>query len=191
MVKVITRLRRIGVLLLIGFLIIIYFALGFLYIQQGTKQRGLEQEMTRLNLVIARPLPGAEKLQAEYDKVNLLLSPMPVEVILDILVKLASESGIDVNPDSNKFRITPHSSRKEKVGTESYQVLSFRNISAQGSYDNVMAFVSALDSGKALKTLVLKKVTINRIEIKGKGEEVKIETAAILDVDLYAKDVGQ
>jgi len=54
-----------------------------------------------------------------------------------------------------------------------------------------------LDSGETLETtMVLKKVTINQIEVGGEGEEeeeeevTRTETAATLDVDLYTKPGG-
>jgi hypothetical protein len=51
-----------------------------------------------------------------------------------------------------------------------------------------MAFISDLDSGETWETMVLKRVTINRVEVTGEGEErTRTETKATLDVDLYTK----
>jgi len=74
------------------------------------------------------------------------------------------------------------------VGGGTYQVFSFKNVSAQGSYDSVMAFISDLDSGETQKTMVLTRITINQVESKGEGEEqTTTETKATLDIDLYTK----
>ena len=79
------------------------------------------------------------------------------------------------------------SSSNTAVGEGKYQVISFRDIMVQGDYDNVMAFISDLDSGETLKTMVLKRVTIKPIEINVAGEEPRTETTVILNVDIYAK----
>ena len=50
----------------------------------------------------------------------------------------------------------------------------------QGNYDNVIAFISDLDSGATMETMVLTRVTIS--EVDG-----KIETRATVDVDIYTK----
>ncbi len=192
MENLIDRLRRMGLLFLIGFLVIIYFALGFLYFQQGTKQTELEEQIAKLNITVSKPLPSAEEMLAEYDEINDYLSPMSMEAALDTIVGIASESGIDVDLDGDKFRIPKAAIREEKVGKGNYQVLSFRSIHVQGSDDSVMAFISVLDSGEALKTMVLKRVDIHQIEIPSEDEEeeTKTETVATLDVDIYTKSEG-
>ena len=188
MENLINRLRQSGILIAIGFLLIIGVALGFSYWQQGQQQKELKGQIAKLSLILSKPLPGAEKLQAEYDDVHRSLSPISVEEALEKIVGIASESGIDVDPDSGKFNIPPPGEPGEqKVGEGIYEVLSLRSISAQGDYDSVMAFISALDSGKALETMVLKRLDIIQIEVKGEGEEAKTEAKATLDVDIYTK----
>ena len=188
MENLIARLRRTGFLILVGILLIIGAGLGFVYFQQGQQQRELKGQIAKLSLILSKPLPGAEKLQTEYDKVHSYLSPISVEEALEKIVGIASESGIDVDPDSGKFNIPPPGEPgKQKVSEGIYEVLSLRSISAQGDYDSVMAFISALDSGKALETMVLKRLDIIQIEVKGEGEEAKTEAKATLDVDIYTK----
>lgn len=171
MENLITRLRHTGVLLLIGLLLIIYVGFGFVYWQQDSQQRELKEQIAQLSLVVSKPLPSDKKLRAEYDEVNRSLSPMSAKAALEIIVGIAMESGIDVDPAGGKFGIPPAAVRDEKVGEGNYQVLSFRNISVQADYDNVMAFISALDSGKTLKTMVLRRVATSQVEVKVIGEE--------------------
>ena len=185
------RFRHSGVLLFIGFVLIIYIAFGFVYWQQGLKQKDLEEQVAKISLIVAKPLADKEDLQAEYDAVNSALAMEDVEISIDeditmdtkaiaIIVGIAEKSGIDVAPDSDKLIVPSAAVREEKVGGGTYQVFSFKNVSVQGSYDNVMAFISDLDLGETpeTKTMVLKRVTINQTEI---------ETQAILDIDLYTK----
>ena len=166
-----TRFRRMGVLFLIGIFIIIYIAIGIVYFQQGAGQRELEEQITQLSLIVAKPLGSDEELRAEYDEVNLALAPMTDSDAIEMLVGIAEKSGIDVDKDAGKLRISPATVREEKMGGGTYQVLSFTGITVQGDYDQVMAFIKALDSGEALETMVLKKVTIKPVEVTFVGEE--------------------
>ena len=169
--NLITMLRRTGVLLFVGLLLIIYIAFGFVYWQQGGQQEELEEQITKLSLVLARPLPSVEKLQAEYEEVNTALAPMIDSEAIAMLVSIAEKSGIDVGPSAGKFRVPSVSPKEVKVGGGTYRVVSFGNIRVQGDYDSVMAFISDLDSGKTLPTMVLTGVTVSEVEITYSGEE--------------------
>ena len=183
------RFRQSGVLLFIGFLLIIYIAFGFVYWQQSSQQKDLEEQNAKISLIVAKPLGGKEKLQAEYREVNSALASVTDDAeAIEILVGIAEKSGIDT--DNDNLIVPSAAVREEKVGGGTYRVFSFKNVSVQGSYDSVMAFISDLDLGETpeTKTMVLKRVTINQIEIKGEGEEeTRTEAKATLDVDLYTK----
>ena len=170
-----TIIRRMGLLIFIGLILIVYAALGIIYVQEVDEQRNLEEQSNKIKLVISKPLPSIEELKAEYDKVNLSLSPLAVPDTLEILVGIAKESGINVNPDAGKFNIKAISTHKsfkpEKVGEGNYQVVSLRHIKVQGDYDRVMTFISNLDAGKTLETMVLKKTEFSQLEINYTGEE--------------------
>ena len=169
--KLITRFWPTGTLFLTGFIVIIYVAFGFLYLQQGAQQRDFDKRIAKLSLVVARPLPSSEKLQAEYDEINHALAPITDSAAIAMLVGIAGESGIDIEPDSGKFRVPSATFSQIEVAGGNYQVLSFRNIHVQGDYDNVMAFISDLDSGKTLKTMVLNRVGTSEVEVMFVGEE--------------------
>ena len=182
------RFRQSGVLLFIGFILIIYVAFGLVYGQQNLKQKDLEEQNAKISLIVDKPLASKEKLQAEYDEVNLSLAPITDSDAIAMLVGIADRSGIDVTPDSDKLSVPSAAVREEKVGGGTYQVFSFKNLIAQGSYENVMAFISDLDSGTTQETLVLKRVDIRQVEVQDEGEEgTRTETQATLDIDLYTK----
>jgi len=199
------RFRQSGVLLFIGFLLIIYIAFGFVYFQQGLKQKDLEEQVAQISGIVAKPLADKEKLQADYAEVNsALASVTDSSEAIAIIVGIAEQNGIDVAPDSDKLIVPSAAVREEKVGGGTYQVFSFKNISVQGSYDSVMAFISDLDLGETQQTMVLTRITINQVEVKVEGEEAteseeatedeeeveigtRIEAKATLDVDLYTK----
>ena len=180
MENLLARLRHMGVLFLIGFLLIIYIAFGALYLQQGTQQRELNDQTSKLSLILARPLPSAEELQAECDNVTSLLAMTDIEVsddkamdtkAIELLVGIAEGSGIDIDESVSKFSVPKVTFSQAKVGGGSYQLLSFSGIRVQGDYDNVMAFISDLDSGETLKTMVLRTVATSQIEVQCTGEE--------------------
>lgn len=181
MENLINRFRRMGFLLIVGFLAIICVALAIVYLQQEVKQRGLEEQVNKMSLTLLKPMPSIEELQTEYDEVNRSLSPLTREGVLDIygyidkIVGIAEENGIDVDSESGKLSIPPQNVVGEKtVGGGNYQVLSFGDIRVQGDYDNVMAFISSLESGETLETLVLKEVATSQIEFMvGEEEEAR------------------
>lgn len=169
--NLIGMLRRTGVLLLIGLLLIIYVALGFVYWQQGAEQQDLQGQITKLSLVVSRPLPSAGGLQAEYEEINDALAPMTDSEAIALLVSIAEKSGIDVEESAGKLRIPSASSGEVTVGGGRYRVISFGNVRVQGDHDSVMAFISDLDSGKTLKSMVLTAVTTSEVEIAYVGEQ--------------------
>jgi len=166
------RIRRIGFMVIIGVCLIIYVGFGFVYLQQGQKQKDLEEQIQKTMAIVSKPLPSMEELQAKYDEVNLALAPLAVPDALETIVGIARESGIDVDPASGKLHIPPPSASKgTKVGEGTYQILSCQNIRVQGDHDSVMSFISDLDSGKTMETMVLKRVEVSQIEIRFQGEE--------------------
>ena len=177
MENIMARLRRMGGLFLIGFIVIIGLALGLLYLQQGAKQKEFEAQIANLSVIVSKPLPSAEKLQEEYEEVNRALAPLTIPAALDIIVGIAEKSGINVDPDAGKFNIPPPGLPTQKMMDEgNYQILSLTNIKVQGEYDSVMAFIADLNSGKTLPTMVLTKVDIIQIEVPYTGEEADRRT---------------
>ncbi len=171
------RIGRMGFLIVVGIFLIIYVALGFLYFQQGAKQEDLRERINNLRIVVSKPLPSVEKLKAGYDEVNRSLSPLELPAAIAVLVGIAEESGINVDPASGKFNVpAPGGTVKQTVGEGTYQVLPFTNIKVQGDYDSVMAFLSDLDSGKTMKTMVLKNANISWTALAvSPGERVRGE----------------
>lgn len=186
--NLITRFRQSGILLFIGILLIVYVAFGFVYWQQSAEQGDLEEQINNIWAIVNKPLADKEKLIAEYDQVNLSLTPILDSEAIAIIVGIAESSGIDVSPGSDNLVIPSAGLREEKVGGSQYQIYSFKNVSAQGSYENVTAFISDLDSGGTHETLVLKRVTINRIDTEAGGElGIDIDIRVVMDIDLYTK----
>lgn len=167
----ITRYWRSGALVLGGIILIVYIALGFVYWQQGEQQREFEGQIAALSLVIARPLPSAEKLRADYAEVDSALAPMTDKAAIKMLVDIAKENGINIATDAGNFLIPSVAFKQTEVGGGTYQVLSFSGIRVQGDYDNVIAFISDLDSGKTLPTMVLKSVATSEIQVPFEDEE--------------------
>lgn len=178
------RIRRTGALLIIGFILIIYIALGFLIIQQDPRQKSIEKQIAKVILIATRPLPGDAKLRQEYGEVNKSLAPIAPSAVIELIVSIAKESGIGITAESSNISIPQVSIGEAKIGKSSYQILSFTGISVQGDDESVMAFISDLDSGKTLENMVLQSVTITQGEVN--SENVTVVTASI-NVDIYTK----
>ncbi|MFC1903784.1 hypothetical protein ACFLW9_02755 [Chloroflexota bacterium] len=166
------RIGRMAFLLILGVCVVTYVALGIFYWQQEGKQRVLEEQIAKTAAIVSKPLPSTEKLYDEYDKVNISLTPLEISEALDKVVGIAEENGINVDPRSQMFIIPPPSPPGErKIGENTYQVLALRDIKVQGSHESVMAFISDLDTGKTLPTMVLEEVSISFVDVKYEGDE--------------------
>lgn len=182
-------LRRVGVLVLIGVVAIIYLAFGWVYQQQWQQQKTLADQIAQKGAVLAKPLPGREKLQAEVDRVNSALTLITAQAAFDRLIGIASKSGIDINPGSGMLIIPAATTLEAKVGDGKYRVLSFKNIEVAGAEANVMAFISDLDSGKTLENMALRRVGL-LVMSQGEGKP-NTGVSASVDVDIYMKPVGK
>ncbi|HEY51659.1 MAG TPA: hypothetical protein G4O20_07645 [Dehalococcoidia bacterium] len=172
MQELLTRIRRLGFVVVLGVCIIIYIGLGIVYMQQGPKQKELEDQVRKTMAVVNKPLPSMEELQAKYDAVNAALAPMETPEALEVIVDIAEDSGIDVNPESGKFHITaPGKPGEKKLGEGTYYVLSFENVRAQSDFDTVMDFISDIDAGKTLETMILRRVNLEWVQVSLPEEE--------------------
>ena len=166
----IKRLWPTGALVLAGFIVIIFVAFGFLYFQQGMQQGEFERQIVKLNPIVSKPLPP-DKNRAIYAEVSKNLTPKSDQYYVGTIVGIAEKSGIDIDPSSNKLVIHPPTSSQATVGGGTYHLVSLNNMRVQGDYDNVMAFISDLDSGTTLPTMVLTRVAISETVFRFAGEE--------------------
>lgn len=110
-------------------------------------------------------------------------SRLHVSDLISMLVSIAEASGIDVDPGAGKFLIpAPGSPIEVKTGQSSYLLYPFTNIKVQGNYDSVIAFITDLNSGKTLKTMVLTRLALRPPELNGENEAI-----AGLNVNIYNK----
>ncbi|MBU2535273.1 MAG: hypothetical protein KKD83_03780 [Chloroflexi bacterium] len=173
MQELLARIRRMGFAVIVGVCIIIYVGLGTVYLQQGPKLKNLEEQIRKTMLVVNKPLPSMEELQAKYDAVNTALEPMETPQALEAIVDIARKSGIDVNPESGKLRINaPGKPQNKKLAGGTYQILPFGDIRAQGDFDTVMNFISDLDTGSSLETMILKRVEFDWAQVTLEEKEV-------------------
>ena len=180
---ILTRIRRMGFLVIVGVCVIVYIGLGFVYIQQGPQQKELEERILKTMVVVNKPLPSMEELQDKYDKVNEALAPMETPKALAVIVDIARENGIDVSPEGGKFHISPPGKpRAQKMGERTYHVLSFGDVRAHAEYDTMMDFISDIASGKTLETMILRRVEFNWVQMKLEEEEVarRAEFSAVI-----------
>lgn len=183
MQEILARIRRMGFLVALGVCVIIYIGLGFVYMQQGPKQKDLEEKIMKTMLVVNKPLPSMEELQAKYDAVNKALEPMETPEVLERIVDIARQNGVDVTPESGKFHIAPPSGpSSRKMGERTYHVLTFSDVRAQADFETMMNFISDLDTGKTVETMILKNVELSWIQLQLEQEEAmrRAEFSAVI-----------
>ena len=190
--SLLSRLRSVAGPLVMGFVLILYISLAFTLWQETNRQADLSAQVAKLSSVVSKPLAGGKELQERYDEVNDYLAPIAKAEAIDVIIGIAEESGIDVSPEAEKIIVPSPKVSETKVGKGKYQVLSFENITVRGDRDSVMAFMSDLDSGKTLKTMVLTWVAIRELAVESEeGGEPVVESYASVNVDIYFKSQGE
>ncbi|MFC1990236.1 hypothetical protein ACFLVW_06780 [Chloroflexota bacterium] len=169
--QLIAIIRRAGSLFIAGVILIVYILFGFAYLQQMSQQSESSEKLAKLSAIIARGLPSGEALQAEYEEVKQKLAPIKDSDAIALLVDIAKKNGIDVDPGANKFSVPPASFRSVKMPGGTYRLVYFKGVRAQGDYNDIMAFISDLDSGKTLETMVLTKVATTLVDTTATGED--------------------
>ncbi|MFC1949211.1 hypothetical protein ACFLW0_03460 [Chloroflexota bacterium] len=190
--NILTRFGPSGGLILGGLILIIYIAMGFLYFQQGGKQKEFEEQINSLSAVVARPLDDETELKEEYLKTQEKLAPMSDSEAIARLVGIAEQNGIYVSGGSDYFRVPPAAFSEKKIGEVTYRLIIFRGISVQGEYENVINFIQTIDSGSALETMVLQRISISEKAILlGEDEPRQSEYHLILEaIDDMMNDNG-
>lgn len=181
-----TRFRQMGLLLIIGFIVIVYISLGLIYWQQTNQQTTLEKQIAQQSLVLSRPLASGDELKAKYEavrsalvSVNVSTTPGAVKTLtltdkddaVELLVLLAEKSGLSVN--NGKVIIDSPSISPMQLGGTTFQLVSFHAVRVQGDNSNVKAFLKDLDSGETLGPMVLKRMTISYVEIPFTANETE------------------
>ncbi|MFC1860400.1 hypothetical protein ACFLYC_02370 [Chloroflexota bacterium] len=175
-------------MILAGIFLIVYIAFGLIYWQQGSKQEELKKQNAQISLIVDNPLQTNKELQAEYNRVNFLLTPIEDVDAIAMLVDIADRNGINIDPSSDRVRIPSAVAKIEKLKGGIYEILSFNNISVRGDYNRVMAFISDLDLGITKETIVLRKFDIRQDSIEGEDKGMTMGSViATLDVDFYMK----
>lgn len=171
------RVRRLGFIVLIGFIAIGYISLALVYYQQINQQNTLDKQIEQQNLVLAKPLESGDQLKADYDHVSdnsSFLASIPNEkAAFAKIVEIAAKCGIDTAERAGKLRIPGLVAGSVTVGGSSFQLLSFHGIRVQGDNSSVLAFLSDLDAGTTLETMVLKMVSLSYLQIPFTAEEAE------------------
>src|SRR4030042_3105299 len=111
-----------AMLVLAGFFVIIYAALGVVYFQQHQRQNDLTTQINRAEQSLA--LPVDEVSEADYQKA---LQSIPTQLktkdVISKILKVAEENGFDVSDISKDITIISDKIVTEKVGENNYRVL--------------------------------------------------------------------
>ncbi|MEE8354089.1 MAG: hypothetical protein V3S10_06485, partial [Dehalococcoidales bacterium] len=155
--NVLARYGPMGVIIFLGFLLLIYLGLIVVYLQQDSTQAELEIQISLTEAIVNKKMSDATKLEADYESVQAKLQPLTRDEAIALLVAIAAKHGVNIDPDAGKLIIPPASVRvgSEEVGGNSYQVMSFGDIRIQSAHSNVISLISDLDAGTTRETIVL------------------------------------
>ena len=167
--------------ILIGLFLIIYAGMGVIYFQQQQEQSDLEVLIDQRQATVSQPVELSEEEKAKYEAAQQAIPTTLVneddirkfrEDLIEQIQDISEEPQSDVDITSFTYN---DGLKAEKVGESNYQVMLFQ-INIKGDHDNVMAFISILDSMTELKTFVLQGLNITI------GTE---QTEAKLDFGIY------
>jgi len=178
-------------ILLIIILAGLYAYLGMNYVGRQSEQQALAfqtAEITRAVKGMPDPPDGLEeqlssarvRLVAEQ---NILPSEVSSSAVISAVLELADDWGVSAVPVETRPWAT------EKVGDYTYRVLRL-SVTASGGYPQVVNFVDRLENGK-LETLIVKKVSVTRIQSDGGNPSQGLPVSAILDLAVYARSPEQ
>jgi hypothetical protein len=169
--KYIKRFYRAGFIILCGLLAIIYGTLGFIYVQQGIKQKIQNEQISQITTVVSKPLSSIAELKEEYNNILEKLAPVDNKRAIEILVGIAEKYGIDTTEGTGNFIVPSSILTTEKIGSSNYRVLVFSNVLVQGSYDDVSAFITDIDSGNTSSNIILTRMIVTESTTTAAGEE--------------------
>ncbi len=171
-----------GVIIFLGFLLLIYLGLIVVYLQQDSTQAELEIQISLTEAIVNKKMSDATKLEADYESVQAKLQPLTRDEAIALLVAIAAKHGVNIDPDAGKLIIPPTSVRvgSEEVGGNSYQVMSFGDIRIQSTHSNVISLISDLDAGTTKETIVLTRFDIRSPDggVAGGGDAERLARAA-------------
>jgi hypothetical protein len=174
--ELIGRVRRLGFIVLVGFIAIGYISLALVYWQQTNQQNTLDKNILQQSVVLSKPLPSGDQLKADYNKVSdnssYLASITNGKAAFAKIVEIATKNGINSDAAAGRLNIPGLSVSNVSIGGSTFGVLSFRGIRVQADNASVMAFLSDIDLGKTLETMVLKRVSISYVKVPFTPEEV-------------------
>lgn len=171
--NLLSRYWRTGIVVVIGIVLIVYIAFGFLFLQQGSLQEDTEQKIAQIKPILSKELPSRAELQQEYDDLmNSIKAATDGNVIVE-LVNLAEVNGIDVNEESGYFKIPIAGYSSIRIGSKTYGVINFRGIKVQGGVDDVLNFISDIQSGIIGENITIKltSVSVSEMQVAYTGEE--------------------
>ena len=156
--QVLERVRVLAVPVVAGFVLILYAAVGLLYVQErqaGRDMREQIQVLDRLLRLTANRVP-LEDIQARGKAVDALIPAdiLPDQDVFPIIRILAAEGGVQIQDQKSR------QSRPAKLGQADYSAYLY-SLSARGGYIELMNFVATLEYQERLPTLIVRKVSID------------------------------
>lgn len=190
--ELLKRIQGLAFFIIIGIMLILVAGMVVVYLQQTSRQSELNGQIDQLSGTLANPAPDSSALKHQQDEVNQNLKIPPIETIIDTLLSIAEDSGIDTDPARGQFIIPAQILEQNSlVGAATYPMLAISNIQVAGSRDNVLGFVAALEEGSELPSLAIKAVVIRDLSSTSGAGSSGVDTQANLNVYIYYNSITE
>ena len=133
-----------------GLFLIIYGALGFIYMTEGLSQQDMEDRLAQQKNILGRSTARAQEVESEYQRVQdaIPLADLTEIDVFKAILQLGGDSGVAP-------QISSRGESTETFGGQVYRVIQFQ-VSAVGPVEAVDDFFRKLDGEQTLlETLVV------------------------------------
>ena len=182
--------NKLLITLLTIILLAVYYLLGMDFMKQRQQHEALTSQIADATQTLAQiPQPPQDlepRLAAAQSSLAAEQSAFPAMMnstrTINTILKLADDVGVKAIP------LVTQPWSKETIGEHGYHVFRL-NVSVEGSFSNLVSFISKLENGE-FKTLAVENLNVNRV-----GEQSEEETAtegttpvnASLDLVIYTQ----
>lgn len=155
------RAQALALPVLAGLVLMVSGALGAIYWQQQGQRSQMEGQLAQLSRVLNEPREGVAEVKARVDRARgLIPQDLKETEVYPIIRALAQENGVVVKTQSAGKETT------SKVGDRTYRIFPF-SVQVGGekvTYQQVVNFITNLETQQRLPTLFIDKVTLTQSE---------------------------
>ena len=193
---------RLPIIILIIILSVVYYLFGTDYMNQRQEQEVLTTQIAEVTQTLGEipepPQNLEQRLEAAQASLAVEQSVFPTKVntthVIDTILRLADDCEVKAIP------LVTQPWSKENIGEHGYYVFRL-NVVVEGSFSQLVIFVSRLENGK-FDTLIVENISVTRLSQQSEDESAEDESAedesvaeetipimASLDIAIYTQSL--